>query len=281
MRGKTRTYAKIFALVSSSIILVLAAQNIGSCLLRLKTGEGNQHGPEVVPSSKMLSLLAMGEERSLGDLLMVKLTLQIGEVGVKRLPVEYAIGMMKAVTELDPQDLEPYSFAFYLLSFNKKAIPAIIRFLKMGMKRQPHQWRLPLWISLLYKWELRETEMAKRWATVAAQYPNAPPHVKRLPSYFLYKEGKYQTALEMLSTLYNNSKSEREKRILAKKIELMKQLIVLNSLVRHYHAIYHRFPDSLEELVQAGFIPQIPSPPYPHRRYILDHRHRRVVMEGW
>ncbi len=223
----------------------------------------------------------MGQERSLGDLLMVKLVLYIGEKGVRQVPIDYVMGSLKNVAAMDPTDLEPYSFAFYLLSFNKRAIPKIIGFLKEGMRRQPTQWRLPLWISLLYKWELHNTELARRWAMVAAWYPNAPPHVKRLPTYLLYKEGRYGTALEMLVSLYESSKSEREKEILAKKIKLMKQLLLLNRLVQRYRLAYHRFPNSLQDLVGAGLLKAIPSPPYPNRRYVLNREHHRVVLEGW
>jgi len=229
----------------------------------------------------VLSLLSMGEQRSLGDLLMVKLVLYVGEKGLRHLPVEYAMGMLKNVTLLDPGDMEPYSFAFYLLSFNKRAIPEIVDFLKRGMRTHPQEWRLPLWLSILYKWELKKTEKARRWATVAAQYPNAPPHVKRLPTYMLYKEGRYQTALDILVSLYESSKSEKEKRILSKKIELMKELILLNQLVSRYLSIYRHYPASLEDLVKAGLIDHIPSPPYPHRRYKLSRKSHRVLLEGW
>ena len=281
-KAKGSTFAKSFALFTLSIVLICISQFIGSSLFNSKGAEEiSREEVHVVPSPKVLSLVSLGQERSLGDLLMVKLVLYIGEKGIKNLPIDYVMGILKDATLLDPDHLEPYSFAFYLLSFNKKAIPRIIGFLKEGMKLQPQQWRLPLWISLLYKWELKETEKARRWAMVAASYPDAPPHVKRLPTYLLYKEGRYQAALEMLSSLYENSKSEKEKRILEKKIRLMKDLILLNTALNRYRSFYHRPPGSLKDLVKAGILSQIPSPPYPKRRYALNNNGDRVVLEGW
>jgi hypothetical protein len=73
--------------------------------------------------------------------------------------------------------------------------------------------------------------------------------------------GFYENAYWALKVMHDNSKNEKVKMIYAKKLVQLENLFTLQKAVNSYNEKTGNYPESLEKLVENGYIPEIPEDP--------------------
>ena len=172
---------------------------------------------------------------------------------------------VKVMTRLDPYYFDPYyfvgSYVPWKVKDDREFLEEINNVLKSGMN-YVEDWRLPFFIGFNYFYFMDDKVKGARYLKKAADMEGAPYYLKLLVPRLYAQSGKYQLAVIETAQELKRAKNEVLKKQLEKRLKALIALRDLNFALERYRKVYGRCPASLRELVERGFISEIPQDPY-------------------
>ncbi len=252
-------------------LLLLVQAGFQKELLRWETARTSQRRSLYLPSSDLLRLLSLGQKSLVSDLIVLGLIQYFVQPRQNRDPA-WMVGMLDVATDLDPQNYHAWFYAANLMSFTPEERKASLEFLKLGIQKNPSDWRLPFWVSHRY-YMMRDYDKAVEYAQQSAKIPGHPPTVDSF-ILFLYRKGeKYETAIAYLKLLMENATSEEEREGLSKKMQWLKSQWILTRAVEKYFQKFGEYPREIEDLVKGKILKKIPPDPWERGFIINPHSH--------
>jgi tetratricopeptide (TPR) repeat protein len=176
--------------------------------------------------------------------------------------VEHVFG--NVISELDPYYEDAYSLGALILIVEAGDLEAGLRLLEKGMAENPDNWILPY----LAGWECYRAgryERAARYMDLAAANPAAPPVIARNRAGFVARSGDLRAAYRMWKELHDDPDSDANTRTVAERQMRDLHIRIHIDDLAHGVALFRersgRLPASLEELIDAGVLVELPVDP--------------------
>jgi len=234
---------------------------------------GARHEGNIVTFSTLpkpeVALLASGEFTLLtSDFFVIKAA--IFSSGLKQANSQKVLWLRKALylaTYLDPEYFEPYWMTGVILPWQGE-VKGAEKILLRGIKYLKRRWEIPFYLGFIKFYFCQDPVKAAHYFMIASKRPRAPSYLTLLASRLAAKGGKTSTAIFFLEEQLKMTKDKGLKKRLNKRIKALKIIANLEKAVRTYKRTYGIFPSTLEQLVKAHIISDIPNDPYGGTFYI-------------
>ncbi len=218
-----------------------------------------------IPKQKVVEAMSLDQKGFAADLLLIKVILHTGSLAWKpprfQFNNEWSYQMIDLVTEIDPRYYSAYLFSGMGLLHSREDVLRSIPIIKKGMAFFPDSWELPFWIGLNAYLYLEDDVMASDYLWQAARKPNAPTSFLSLLLSAITKGGDFERGIWVLQRMIEHEKNPRIQLVYQKRIARLRNFIDLQKAAEIYHTRTGEYPDTLENLVEAGIIVQIPPDP--------------------
>jgi len=226
-----------------------------------KIGRAKVPGSSIiyVPSGKYLKYATFGFPSLAADLVYLWAIQYYGtpEIEDRFLYLDH---IFSVISELDPRYVDPYEVGSLIASQEAQDIPLALKILDRGLEKNPDQWLFPFEAGHIAQMA-RDYDRAGEYFKKTMSMPGAPDFVRRLYANSLYKTADYESAWRTWSEIYNSAADERVKKIASNHLYQVKAAVdtgALKEAVSRFRDRYNRLPQSLDNLVAAGFLPSIP-----------------------
>jgi hypothetical protein len=259
-----RSTAGVLAAISVLLAVAVTAE------VRLQAIErADPLGRELLylPSPELLRLASLGNEGLMADLMFLW-SIQYYSKFQPRDKFLYLETVYNMITDLDPLYFDAYRVGAMIMSIEQHGDPAernasVARLFDKGLAEMPSSWELAevaAWDSML---QLRDRELALRYARTAAAIPSAPPRVRRI--YGLWSERAAGWTIEDSIAYWQdvlNGSARWPDIVLAKNhlYDAYARLHArqLNPLLAQHARQSGRCPSSWRPLIEAGWITSEP-----------------------
>jgi len=219
----------------------------------------------LLPTKEMVSLLSFDHRGAAADYLFTQVSIHSGSLMWKPLDIKFdsgwAYGMMDLVTDLDPKYREAYLMSGMGLIHNFSDAKLALPILKKGMEANPNSWELPYWYAYDHYFYLDDSETASKYFMMAAQKPDAPKTNWGILVNVSKESGYYENAYWSLKVMYDSAKSDKVKTIYGKKLVQLQNVFLIQKAADTYQHEKGDFPASLEEIVEKGYMDEVPVDP--------------------
>ncbi|MCD6362638.1 MAG: hypothetical protein J7M13_01340 [Synergistetes bacterium] len=221
---------------------------------------------------KLYEIAFTFERKAASQYLFIKAILHYMENS--NVPYKTLAEMLVSAFRLDPRSEEIPSFTANNLTLSKEGSRTASRALrKMALYRE--DWRIWAQIGFIKLFYLDEPIQAERCIRVALKYPGACEYLRGLLILAFYRGKKYEAGMKYILNELKKCRDERKRFLLKKKLLWLTRLNNLEKAVNRFLRSEGRFPSSLQELVQKGYIGKIPRDPW-GKGFYWDAQERRV-----
>ena len=176
-----------------------------------------------LPSGELLRPAALGFDTVLADVLWLRTVSYFGLHYLTDKRYDWLYHMLDVTTTLDPKFLKAYTTGALILSIELGEVEKSNRLLIKGMKHLPGQWQIPFYLGFNHFFYMNEPLVAARYLQQAAKLPGHPRFLPHLAATLLVEGGEPEAASQFLLRLYEQTKDERLREELRKRIEELKQ----------------------------------------------------------
>jgi tetratricopeptide (TPR) repeat protein len=222
--------------------------------------------------------LSLGYDSLLADIYWTRAVQYYGSrVGTPHANFDLLWPLLDITTTLDPKLIVAYRFGAIFLSETGDAgagrTDRAIELVKRGIAANPDEWRLDSDLGFLYYWRMKDYPDAAAAYLEGSKNAKAPGWMRLMAARVAEKGGSFETSRMIWSEI---SESTKDPRIRKRALEQLQGLKAeederhLDELAETYQKRFGHYPESLNELRDAGFLPGIPLDPagYP---YVLGH----------
>jgi tetratricopeptide (TPR) repeat protein len=170
---------------------------------------------------------------------------------------------------LDPRF---YTTAYYTqgnLAWRKGMESNAIELLELSATHRDWDWNPQWFLGFDYIHFLNDKAKAVEHLRKASEIDGAPPIFGLLAARIEQGIGQTQNSITMLKAMYAQSDNEELKAELKKRIDAHTGVYVIEQSIAGFRATFGRQPESLDALVDSGFLTAIPDHPY-DGRYVYD-----------
>lgn len=238
-----------------------------------------------LPSHEMLELVSLGNEGLMADLLFLW-SIQYYSSYRPEETFLYLETVYNLITDLDPLYFDAYRVGALIMTLDLHANPkvqkkAIERLFDKGLANMPDSWELAevaAWDAFL---QLRDPELALKYARIGSQLPDAPHRLKRVYGRWSEKEKKWTIADSIAYWEEVLAEATRWPDIVLSKNHLYdayakRDSTVLDPLLAAYRARFGRCADGWQQLIDLGWLDAEPLD-YVGNPYRIDEE--RCVMQ--
>ncbi len=236
--------------------------------IHLERTVGNEHRSKsllLLPNGKHLKVASLGQASLLADLMYLWAIQYYSEYEREdRFQyVQHIFG--NVIAELDPHYIDAYWMGALILIVEAKDLEAGLRLLDQGIEANPENWMLPY----LAGWECYHAdrfERAEAYFAHAAALPEVPIYVKRTRIGMAAAKGDLRRAYVMwIDILQDPGADERTIDIAERQLRHLKVKIDVQEIqawVAQFQLENERWPVSLTELLQRGYVDAVPFDPF-------------------
>ena len=212
---------------------------------------------------------ASGTFRSfLADIFYIRGILELSEeIKDRAFWADWVQKNFELATTLDPQLTQGYFFAGVVIASNKEFIQKGVQFLEKALSRNSQSWEIPYWLGFNY-FQLGEFLKAAEYYQKAAKFNDAPLFLKSNPAVFYYRAKRPDLGIIYLEGLSRSIKDPRQLEWIEIKLGWLKNIALLEDKIGQYKMLYGAPPESLEKLVAAGLLKDIPADPFGSGYYL-------------
>lgn len=216
------------------------------------------------PNANVTKAAAFGYDNLFSDWIWLQTIQYYGQHVITDRQYKYLEHMFDVLTTLDPGFIVAYNFGALLLSSDDKNIPAADQLTAKGMWNNPTQWQLPFIRGFVQYVFARNYKQASRWFTISSRRPNAPDMPGRFAAFAMRKGKDLETSRALWLEIFNKSNNKTEKEIAEKYIDKIDRELFARYLEQkaiRYQNEKKIEMKSLGDLIQAGYLRQIPVDP--------------------
>ena len=238
-----------------------------------------------LPSGKVIKALSLGHNGLLADVYWMR---AVQYYGGKRLRDEKRFDLLDPLigiaTTLDPQLIHAYRFGAIFLSeqspIGAQQPEKAVALLKRGIEQNPDEWQLYRDLGFVYYWYLQDYKKGAESFLEGSKNPKSATWMKTFAAELMAKGGSRESARFLWQQFYDTAETEQMKRNAMEnllRLRALDEMDILRDFINKVEARLGRSVQSIEELVNLGFLKQRPLDPkgFP---YIFDPETRNVQM---
>jgi len=225
-----------------------------------------------VPPGEHLRIAALGYEQTVADLVWIQAVQAMGERKVTPEAGVWLVHALDVITTLDPRFVRVYVSGGIALTTLVSMYADSNRLLQKGMTHNPGVWELPFFLGFNYYFEEANDLKAAEYISRASRLPGAPEFLAPLAARLYVSARTPEDAIDFLTQVYDQTKDENVKRVLAqrlKEVVVERDLLLLEEAIRRYRDLYGRAPGRLADLVGPALLRRLPPEPF-GGRYLYD-----------
>ncbi len=225
-----------------------------------------------LPKGNILRLFVLDHNSSVADFFWLQFIQYYGHHLQTDLKFPYMYPIVDIITDLDEKFLHAYTFGSVNLAHDVGDREGAEKLLMKAMYRNPDRWEYPFWMGFLNYTFFKDYKKAAQFFKLATFKDDAPDICYRFYAFVYYKKlNDLETALKLWLYMYNNSKSEVERKLAEDYIKrtIMKiHMRDLTRILRNFIKKEGYTPSGLKELVKKGYLKEIPEHPFGGYYYI-------------
>lgn len=228
-----------------------------------------------LPSGNFLKGAALGFDEMLADLLWIKALAYFGGHAVTDQDYSWLSHILDIVTTLDPFFQYPYEFGGVVLATEIGDVEKSNQLLEKGMKNveKTHEryWYLPFFMAFNYMYHKNDYKTAAHYLEIASIFPQSPDYLPLLVSRLYANADSPEIAIPFLTEMIKSTeKPELKEKLKLRLDEVVNQsnIQALEAARQQFFLKVYRYPETIEEMFQKGFILFTPADPRGGRYYI-------------
>jgi tetratricopeptide (TPR) repeat protein len=260
--------------VGAWLLVVVAAWGAWQCQLHLdEHSSGDTVGEEELYFSDpaIIRRLCLSYSSMVADFYWLRTIQYYGGKDRSRQDVRYdlLLPLLKIVTALDPQMVLVYRFGAIFLSEPRPIgagdVPSALQLLDEGIARNPDAWNLLFDKGFIYFWQQKDYNQAAEWFFRASRHPKASPEIEKLAQNTIGRQGDMDTAERLWRRQYEDAPNTKMRLNALRNLTNMqfhRELWTLEWMTDRFYRQEGRFPKSWEELIERGWLKEIPKDPF-------------------
>lgn len=254
-------------LVAVALLAALSALTIGFAEPRLR--KSMVEAGQAAPPPPMLEYVTFGHRRGVSAALWLQLLTWYGGRSMhkqravldERADVTFLTKQARLIIRMDPDFPDPYSFAALALTWYAGEPRLALPFVEAAMIQFPEVWDYPFYYGFIHYRFLDDKKTAAQFFLRASRLPNVPVFVPLLAAKLMRHEDGTEDAIALVAELLRADLPE------PLRAELESERTTLQAIFKAEQARL-RFQQrtgrlaALEELVQAGYLDDIPADAY-------------------
>ncbi|MGB9742577.1 MAG: tetratricopeptide repeat protein [candidate division WOR-3 bacterium] len=179
--------------------------------------------------------------------------------------------IFEVLTTLDPRFIGAYHFGAITLAWDAHQPVEALRILFSGMKANPLNWQLPFDAGFINYILIGDYQSAAKLFQVASKLPDAWPIIERWVPYATARSGDFATAREMWKDLYYSTDNKKLKELIVRQLKWLKLeegRAKIQKAVDRFIEKEKRVPAGIQELLERGYLQELPEEPYGGRYYL-------------
>jgi hypothetical protein len=260
-QNKSHSRALLLALLALPVLFVVCA----ALQVRIDSDTRlmNQDKDELLlRSGWLLKKLSLGYEPLLADVYWTRVVQYYGSRARKPgATYESLWPLLDITTTLDPKLMIAYRFGAVFLSERPPVGPGradlAVDLVKRGIAENPDEWRLYQDLGFLYSIHLKDYQKAADAYLEGSKNPHAQVWMKVMAARVAEAGNALETSRLIWIEVYSNSKDELVRRRATQHIHALDAALGLqrlNESSEDYWRKFGRFPTSMQELRDAGFV---------------------------
>jgi tetratricopeptide (TPR) repeat protein len=253
--------------IPAVLLLAVAALGAGSARARLVGIDAAGRGTKellYMPNGKYLKAVSLGHAPLVADFVYLWAIQYYSDYDRedRYRYVEHVFG--DVIAELDPGYTDPYWLGAIILTTEAKDVDAGLRLLDKGFEKNPSAWIL----AFLAGWEcdrVGQFDRAAAYFDRAAKAPGAPPALFRLKAGMTARTGNLREAISRWQDVLDDPRNDDGARAIARRqirsLTVRADVQDLDAAIGVYSERNGRPPRSLDELVRAGIVRDLPLDP--------------------
>jgi len=229
-----------------------------------------------VPSIKLLKPLSADQRELAGAWLVFKVTMYFGgllakaQEGVLNLPRADLPGMSRLLhgaVQLDPYNMDAYYFAQSFLTWDAGQFKVANDLLDYGMRYRSWDWYLPFFAGFNHAFFLKDYGKAAEYYRKAAELSGSELYAS-LSGRYLHESGQTELAIGYLAGMAKAAKNQSVKLTYEIRLKAFVEVRRIEEARDRFVMQRGVLPDSVDQLVQSGFLNPVPVDPYGGKFYI-------------
>lgn len=224
-----------------------------------------QYALNIVNAPPEVVQLIAGEFKGLmADFILMQVSSFIGSgKNISQSEWKHVLLGFEQVMGLDPYFEQTYLQAQSAMAWDARMPEQAIRLLDIARHSRPWDFRPGFYMGFDYYYFLSDYDQASNIFLETAKVENAPVLIALLGSRFSAKGGRTQASLLILENMLNEPDvSENSIKEIKHRIMALKGVMILENAVNVYADRFGAKPESLDKLIDAGIISQLPPNPY-------------------
>ncbi len=220
-----------------------------------------------LPSHEMLDLVSLGNEGLMADLLFLW-SIQYYSSYRPEETFLYLETVYDLITDLDPLYFDAYRVGALIMMLDLHANPkvqkkAIERLFDKGLANMPDNWELAEVAAWDAHLQLRDPELALKYARIGAERPGAPHRLKRVYGRWSEQEEKWTISDSITYWEEVLAEATRWPEVVLSKNHLYdayakRDAAALDPMLADYRARFGRCADGWQELIDLGWLNAVP-----------------------
>lgn len=221
-----------------------------------------------IPSVATIRAMSADQKQFVSSSLMIRVLMYYGGLVDKgqdslHVPADYPAmsRTIDAALKLDPYNVDGYYFAQAILTWDVGRADIANGFLEHGMKYRTWDYTLPFYAGFNYAYFLKDYEHAATFYRRAAELSGNDMFMN-LAGRYMQRSGKTEMAIAYLDMMEKGARQESLKKSLGTRKAAFREVLRIERARDAYQQRNGRLPRSLDELLHAGLLREIPKDPY-------------------
>jgi len=180
---------------------------------------------------------------------------------------------LQTATQLDPYNMDAYYFAQAAFTWDLKRIAEVNILLEHGVKYRTWDPWINFYLGFNYAYFLKDYNNAAKYLKRAGELAPENALFSRLAARYYYESEQTGLGLDFLQAMIAEAKDKAVKQTYKIRYDALFAVSILEKAQIAFVTKMGRQPKKLEELIQSGFLQQIPDDPYGGKFY-LDEKNR-------
>jgi len=228
-----------------------------------------------LPSGKFLKGAALAYDEMLADVLWIKAIGYYGGHAKTDQDYRWLHHIITVITILDPLFQYPYEFGGVVMAAEMGQVDNSLAILQKGMENIPkahkRYWYLPFFTAFNYMYYKQDYKKAAAYLEIASKFPGSPKYLPLLTARLYANTDSSDSAIPFFCKKTQTTESEELKAQLIKRLYTLislRNIQFLENAKENFFSAFQRYPETLDALVSAGIITQIPSDPLKGKYYL-------------
>lgn len=268
MSGQSHTRSVRLALVAVPV-LFLAITSLQTRIDAQTRTIAQQKEELLLRSGPLLKKLSLGYDSLLADIYWTRSVQYYGtRIGSPGERFELLWPLLDITTTLDPKLMIAYRFGAIFLSepapTGADRPDLAVELVKRGVAAIPDDWRMESDLGFLYYWHLKDYPQASATYLDASKKPDAPLWLKIVAAQVAAKGDSFSTSRAIWTELFDTAQDPSVKKNAfqhLQSLQAQQDFLELDKYAGDYRERYGRYPETVKELYESGFLSGIARDP--------------------